>query len=569
MTVLAATDWTSNAELIEAVHQLGFIKDDDLVYDATYEKGIWWKVFRPSRLIAANLGEAGSAVADVHADFRHAPFADSTFDVVAYDPPYVCASLDTTILTKRGWLSYAEVAEGDQAYTLNHQTGAGEWQAIERVVVTRAQGTIEWASKSHSSRTTADHRWPVVSRSARRVWKTTSTVSADDVVPVSARRLGPAVQKYSDAFVELVAWFWTEGHVEDGVLGAVGDGGYGHIKQSRRVNPRNVARIRAALTECFGPPMDRFPRLGRVTDGAPRWREAVDGDNAVFWFSADLGRELLACAPNLIPSLVWIDELTSAQLTLFVDTALDGDGHRYGGGKAVFGQKVKESAEAFLFAAILDGRSATLVSGVDHRVHLRSRHVFKPSRCTKIDHVGEQVVWCVTVPNGSWFARRNGRTYFTGNCIGGRKTSTIPQFHQRYGTFTTPKTPAKLQALIDRGLIEMLRIVKPGGIVLVKCQDYISSGKLWIGTHHTLTWALDIGFTLEDRLEHISGTRAQPKNRTRKCDPCKGTGVLAVVGDDELPCLDCEGSGRLASEQQHARRNLSTLFVLRAPRRKS
>lgn len=242
MTVLAAHAWASNAELIEAVHQLGFIADDDLVYDATYEKGIWWKVFRPARLITANLGEAGSAVADLHADFRRAPFADGTFDVVAYDPPYVC--------------------------------------------------------------------------------------------------------------------------------------------------------------------------------------------------------------------------------------------------------------------------------------------------------------------------------------IGGRKTTTMPQFHQRYGTLTTPKTPADLQTLIDRGLHEMLRIVKPGGIVLVKCQDYISSGKLWIGTHHTLTWALDIGFTLEDRLEHISGTRAQPKNRTRKCAPCKGTGVLAVVGDDELPCSDCEGLGRLASEQQHARRNLSTLFVLRAPRRK-
>ena len=115
---------------------------------------------------------------------------------------------------------------------------------------------------------------------------------------------------------------------------------------------------------------------------------------------------------------------------------------------------------------------------------------------------------------------------------GGRATTTMPEFASRYGMTVAPRTPALLQDLIDVGLKEIARVLRPRGLVLVKCQDYVSSGKLWIGTHHTLSAALSIGFTVVDRLEHVGRPRPQPGGR----------------------------------RQVHARRNLSTLFVLRAPK---
>lgn len=126
---------------------------------------------------------------------------------------------------------------------------------------------------------------------------------------------------------------------------------------------------------------------------------------------------------------------------------------------------------------------------------------------------------------------------------GTRSKTTMPEFYDRYGLVEAPRTPADLQRiLINRGLDEVYRVLEApvrgvhrGGIALVKCQDYVSSGKLWIGTHHTLTHALSIGFTVIDRMERIGKQRPQPK-RSRK---------------DGKP-----------SVQQHARRNLSTLFVL-------
>ncbi len=112
---------------------------------------------------------------------------------------------------------------------------------------------------------------------------------------------------------------------------------------------------------------------------------------------------------------------------------------------------------------------------------------------------------------------------------GGRKTTTIPQFFEAYGMTDVPKSPMELQeSLIEPGMDEMYRIVKPKGFVLMKCKDYVSSGKLFLGTHHVLTHALELGFECVDRLEHIGVPG--PQSQTR---------------------------------QVHARRNLSTMFVFR------
>lgn len=117
-------------------------------------------------------------------------------------------------------------------------------------------------------------------------------------------------------------------------------------------------------------------------------------------------------------------------------------------------------------------------------------------------------------------------------CVGGRRTSGIESMYDGYGLIRAPRTPAALQELIDAGLTECERVLCGGGILLVKCQDYVSSGKLWLGTYYTLQWARILGMKCVDRLEHISGVRPQPPGR----------------------------------RQAHARRNLSTLFVLRKGR---
>ncbi len=114
--------------------------------------------------------------------------------------------------------------------------------------------------------------------------------------------------------------------------------------------------------------------------------------------------------------------------------------------------------------------------------------------------------------------------------VGGRATSTLPDYQARYGMDRSGKSPAEVQEVIDLGVKEAFRVLRPKGVLLLRCQDYISGGKFWPGTFYSMRAALDYGFTAVDRLERISAPRPQPSGRT----------------------------------QRHARRNLSTLLVFRA-----
>jgi len=96
---------------------------------------------------------------------------------------------------------------------------------------------------------------------------------------------------------------------------------------------------------------------------------------------------------------------------------------------------------------------------------------------------------------------------------GGRDTSTVPEFLDRYGLDDGPKTPAAIEALVAAGISEAGRVLKPGGRLMVKCMDYISGGKFIGGRHHVVTTALASGFDQVDEFIHVSGLGPQPPGR--------------------------------------------------------
>ena len=110
--------------------------------------------------------------------------------------------------------------------------------------------------------------------------------------------------------------------------------------------------------------------------------------------------------------------------------------------------------------------------------------------------------------------------------MGGRTTSKLPDMTDRYGMIDAPRTPLELRAYIAEGLAECARVASD--LVIVKCQDYISSGMYQPATHWLLEDAQKCGLSILDRFEHVTRPRPQPPGR----------------------------------RQVHARRNLSTLFVL-------
>lgn len=82
--------------------------------------------------------------------------------------------------------------------------------------------------------------------------------------------------------------------------------------------------------------------------------------------------------------------------------------------------------------------------------------------------------------------------------------------------------------LIRDGITECVRVLRPGGMLLVKCQDQVCSGQVRWQTREFADHAERLGCRLVDQL-HLVGHRPQPPGR----------------------------------RQVHARRNYSTLLVLR------
>jgi len=130
----------------------------------------------------------------------------------------------------------------------------------------------------------------------------------------------------------------------------------------------------------------------------------------------------------------------------------------------------------------------------------------------------------------------------------------------------------QLYDVIFAGLDECVRALKPDGILLVKCMDQVVSGDVvWMSFDIKTYVEKHLACRLID-LFQLEGMRAQPQ-RTRKCPVCKGDGFVANPNYDadwdpapSQDCLECTGSGRVESPQQHAARNYSTLLVFRKGR---
>lgn len=353
-----------------------------------------------------------------------------------------CVDTETEILTRRGWLRWNEVVSGDWALTYRDQ--ATRWEPVQTVIRLPAarRRMLSMETRTHSSLTTEGHRWLVRSGSSPRVYTSTKrlterkpwerfTTSADgfksgDYIPFIGGPCAtlPEVPRHTDAFVELVAWFFTEGSVWKS-----GGNSFGAIiHQSHRVNPENCARIRTALTACYGEPSDCIGK----THG---WREAprVRKGMTEFILSTAISGDLLRAAPGKAKVVTpqFVISLTRAQLLLFVETALDADGCRVGSWSQLC-QKERARLDAFQMALLLLGRpariwrrenSGTRLNGQkkapDWACQLLTRQNMQPSRNSEkvkwVEHDGP--VWCVTTPSGTWVARRNGTTYVTGNCF--------------------------------------------------------------------------------------------------------------------------------------------------------
>lgn len=415
-----------------------------------------------------------------------------------------CTLPAVQIMTCDGWKTYNQLTPGELVLTLNHDTGLSEWQPLQAVNVWDVvdEPMVRIKGKRHSSLTTRAHRWPVLTgrqESRGRNWTTSGDLLADRNRPDAAQNTNeflvlaaphaglPTEPKYSDALVELVAWFFTEGSAS---MEPGRNAPKVRIGQSRTVNPDNCARIERALTAAFGPESDKLDKGGRYStpesiarrtearrlrrenrkmsnaaigrelgvsgqmvrqylmkdaktaDDVPRWREQPENGHlpgmVYYRLNAAAGAVILEHAPNRVVRLDFIRALTQSQLELFIDIAVRADGSFIGGKTPLLGQKDPARLDAFELAVILSGRSALHRQGTsDGRTangpRPRTQHYVSSSDGTtfapQARHLSEETytgkIWCPTTPNGTWLARQEDSVFYTGNSLWGLTAEAI------------------------------------------------------------------------------------------------------------------------------------------------
>ena len=367
----------------------------------------WWKVY--------GLGELGEIEGRIYTGWQIIDKIPHEARLERYGLDFgYCVDNKTEILTKDGWKTYNHLTIKDIVLTLNSETGLSEWQKVEKVNVFKGRYEM-WSMEKlgHSSFTTNNHKWLIENHNKYSFKETEKLIMGDNIPAARECSTLPKKEIYTDSFIELMAWFWTEGQITDGGISIWQNEG------------KNAERIRGCLIKEFGEQILKS-RNGRNRAFAG-WTERPKR-NKLCHFAINLNgaNRFLEIAPNKIIKSKFIVNLTLKQLKLFLDISVRADGYITKNGTGIITQNSIERLYPIQIACALMGIRTTLKSFINKNKLNYGKELFRLTlfKARKNVYIGESekgrfifegIIWCPTVKNGTWFARRNGTTYFTGN----------------------------------------------------------------------------------------------------------------------------------------------------------
>jgi hypothetical protein len=320
-----------------------------------------------------------------------------------------CLTEDTEILTKRGWLHHADLTTLDEAASLNPETNEIVWTSVEQVNVFDWDGPLaKWENERFDVLSTPEHRWIYKDGRNKASIKLTSDLQNSRhnggrlIVAGGESHLFAETATFTDDFVRLVGWFVTEGHWFNKGTAWQAPG----FTQSASVYPQYADEIHSLL--------EPYEASRYVYEG-----------KADVWYAASL-RETMLDAVGLDKrfDINLLQKLTVDQAQILFETLIKGDGN------------VRKDANTTTFAQSDPGRvddfqTLCMMLGKRTNVRWRQRSVGAPTaditmysndtvNVTNLERTEENYVgkvWCPTTGTGTWVARRNGISFYTGNCF--------------------------------------------------------------------------------------------------------------------------------------------------------
>ena len=319
-----------------------------------------------------------------------------------------CVDEETQALTKNGWQDYSDIKVGDEILTLNMETGFSEYETVAEMFIKNGSfEMVEMKTRSFNALVTPNHRWVVNERRGNKIQKEylfKETIELQSGVTKLIPRAVPFKNQnksiYSDDYVKLLAWIFSEGYYEKGVNG---NSTRIIISQSERVNLPYVLEIKETLKNL----------------ALSYTENKSNNDCLVFAIKGDFSKEIKDRFPNKIPDTNFINQLTDKQLVDFIETSVKADGwEQFGYSKFI--QKDKQFIDIFSMACTLANIPHSIGTQRPdgcYQVSLtRNRRSYADQiKYTPVEYSGD--IWCPRTKNGTFFARRKGQTYWTGNTM--------------------------------------------------------------------------------------------------------------------------------------------------------
>ena len=334
-----------------------------------------------------------------------------------------CVDQETQALTKRGWLYGNEITTDDEILSRDSGDGALKWSSIKSIYRDEFSGNMfKLDAVGLDAMVTPGHKWVTPKGN-----KPVDFLLEKDKLILMGSEIISSSSLYEDAFVELVGWVCTEGTIWN-------------------CSDRSYSRVGIYQNE--GPYADRIRSC--ISLLGEKYSETTKGNNIRFLISKSLGERIVSVlGEGKSPLMSFLNDISTTQRKILLETMLDGDGWRTVQKNSVkrgYSQKNEEHVNCFVALCTMLGirtsikkrnqlgygkireinivtlftsrRNNSNVENIDFHGGKSSRGVIgqgkhQNSNLPTVAYSGQ--VWCPETEYGCFIARRNGTIYLTGN----------------------------------------------------------------------------------------------------------------------------------------------------------
>lgn len=318
---------------------------------------------------------------------------------------YACVSADTDILTDNGWKNHDTIKSTDMVLTWNPESNKLEYQNfLSKWNYKIDDDVLHIKSASIDTITTLNHRWFVRGYRCDDRVKLSYQIAGSDKIPTTGNYDNDEID-ISDDMLRLLSWIITEGHF--------------------RVDRRD---IRINITEYYDEIDALLKRIGiSFSHNIYQNKKENHKDTHCFLIHSDDGEKIRQLIPNKRFTRKILNS-SKRQLGIIFDTLMKGDGGHGYDKRPNRNKRLILSYHEEHYDLISQVQEIALKIGKKFNINMESKQkggdydayiTDRKDVCAhnRIIEKYQGDVWCVTVPNSFFVARRNGKHFITGNSV--------------------------------------------------------------------------------------------------------------------------------------------------------